>query len=80
MPPFSSSTSPVLPPVTRAQRNDLELNELRQSAADTLQLESLLVMHAIAREESPAKTRLRMVRYICGFPQPRTGYPSRAHR
>ncbi|RUS19888.1 hypothetical protein BC937DRAFT_86772 [Endogone sp. FLAS-F59071] len=50
-------------PTTHLQRGDIEQCELRQTAGITLQQYSVLAMHSIATGESPAQTRLRMMRY-----------------
>ncbi|CAG8436094.1 3407_t:CDS:2 [Scutellospora calospora] len=50
--------------VARSQRADSEQEEVRQSAVNALHKYSILAMHAIASEESPAQTRLRMLRYL----------------
>ncbi|CAG8779387.1 4752_t:CDS:2 [Cetraspora pellucida] len=68
VPAFSSSQIefPYFPSstfVSRQQKTDSEQEEVRQSAVNALHQYSILAMHVISSEESPAQTRLRMLRY-----------------
>ncbi|CAB4445666.1 unnamed protein product [Rhizophagus irregularis] len=55
---------------TRLQKIDSEQEEIKQTAVNALHQNSILAMHVIASGESPARTRLRMLRYLTGLPQP----------
>ncbi|KAK9759560.1 hypothetical protein K7432_017324 [Basidiobolus ranarum] len=67
-PNTNSSTLPLA--TIREQRDDLEQQEIRFSASSAIHQYSILSMHSVANGESPARTRLRMMRYISGLPQP----------
>ncbi|KAG0260661.1 hypothetical protein BG011_001724 [Mortierella polycephala] len=44
--------------------------ETKQQAANALHDHSVLLLHALSMNETPAKTRLRMYRHLTGQPQP----------
>ncbi|GBB93467.1 hypothetical protein RclHR1_02180009 [Rhizophagus clarus] len=54
----------------RLQKVDSEQEEIKQTSVNALHQNSILAMHVIASGESPARTRLRMLRYLTGLPQP----------
>jgi len=54
----------------RLQKIDSEQEEIKQTAVNALHQNSILSIHVIASGESPARTRLRMLRYLIGLPQP----------
>ncbi|CAI2167051.1 13622_t:CDS:2 [Funneliformis geosporum] len=49
---------------------DSEHQEIKQAAVKALHQNSILTMQVIASGESPARTKLRMLRYITCLPQP----------
>ncbi|CAG8482219.1 10326_t:CDS:2 [Funneliformis caledonium] len=53
----------------RSQKIDGERKEIKQTAVKALHQNSILAMHAIASGDSPARTRLRMLRYLTSLPQ-----------
>ncbi|RIA94489.1 hypothetical protein C1645_817982 [Glomus cerebriforme] len=79
IPPPFSPTSPVSPdsnisqPISEdsiLQTIDSEKREIKQTAVNALHQNSILAMHVITSGETPARTRLRMLRYLTGLPQP----------
>ncbi|KAI9027108.1 hypothetical protein CLU79DRAFT_833047 [Phycomyces nitens] len=50
------------------RRNDNETKLKRQTAANALQNYSILSLHAMRDNESPAKTRLKMMRLLTDLP------------
>ncbi|CAI2175296.1 8504_t:CDS:2 [Funneliformis geosporum] len=52
----------------RLRKIDSEHKEIKQTAVKALHQNSIIAMHAIASGESPARTRLRMLRYLTSLP------------
>ncbi|CAB4445740.1 unnamed protein product [Rhizophagus irregularis] len=68
IPPPFSPTSPTSP-VTAAFSPDSNISQ-PISDDNSTRLQKIDTMHVIASGESPARTRLRMLRYLTGLPQP----------
>ncbi|KAI7861461.1 hypothetical protein BDF14DRAFT_1887151 [Spinellus fusiger] len=71
---MSMSSSELIP---HSRRNDNETKMRKQAAANALQNYSILMLHATRDNESPAKTRLKMMRLLTELPAQDTKKPKR---